>query len=92
MIKPSGNPLAYNPASETLSSLITNVMNGTSTALFLYYDKNYDGTSAALPIPVSIANIRLIKVSVVIDPNSAQPLKAMTITTQATLRNLKDNL
>ncbi|MFZ2484432.1 MAG: hypothetical protein WAX80_00700 [Minisyncoccia bacterium] len=88
----AGEPPAYNLGSETLSTLVTDLLNGTSTPLFDYYNGNYAGTSSPLSIPVSIPAVRLIKITIKIerDPNRAPEL--MTLTSQAELRNLKDNL
>ncbi|OHA26707.1 MAG: hypothetical protein A3C06_00120 [Candidatus Taylorbacteria bacterium RIFCSPHIGHO2_02_FULL_46_13] len=92
VIKPSGSPLSYNPANEKISYLIDNVLIATSTLLFSYYDKNYTGASDPLPTPVPVADVRLIKVTVVIDDNPTLPPAPVTVTTQIMLRNLKDNL
>ena len=88
----TGEPPSYNLGSETLSTLIMGLSNGTSTALFEYHNGNYAGTSSPLSIPVSIPAIRLIKINIKIerDPNRAPEI--MTLSSQAELRNLKDNL
>jgi len=83
ILKPSGSPLTYNPANETLSDVVYDVANG-STAVFNYYDKDYDGTTAPLADPINVISVRLIKITIVIDN--------MTFTTQVSMRNLKDNL
>lgn len=89
IIKPTGSPLIYNPTNEKISTLISNVTN---SSIFYYYDKNYDGTTAALSSPVNIPSIRLVKITITIerDPNRS-PVPA-TFTTQVSIRNLKDNL
>ena len=92
VIKPSGSPLSYNSANEKISYLIDNVLTATSTPLFSYYDKNYSGTSSPLPTPVPVADVRLVKITVVIDDNPSLPPAPVTVTTQIMLRNLKDNL
>lgn len=85
---PTGSPLAYT-GSETITTLISNV---TSTSIFNYYDKNYDGTTAALSLPVDVSNIRLVKITVTIDDNPNRAPGTITISSQVTLRNIKDNL
>ncbi|MEJ0001644.1 MAG: prepilin-type N-terminal cleavage/methylation domain-containing protein [bacterium] len=87
--KPSGSPLTYNSANEKLSTLIYNV---TGTSIFSYYDKNYDGTTAALPSPVDVSKIRLVKLTVTIDRDPNRSPIPMTFSTQVSIRNLKDNL
>ena len=91
VIKPTGSPLAYS-GSEVLSTVVYNVRNSTSSPIFFYYDTNYDGTTASLSYPPNIASIRLIKVSLSIDSDILRPPTAMNVTTQISLRNLKDNL
>jgi type II secretory pathway component PulJ len=87
MIKPTGNPLAYNLASESLQPVVTNVQTGT---LFTYYGSDYDGITAlnALPSPVNLQSIQLIKLSVT-TANPTQGLPPMTATTQVTIRNVR---
>ncbi len=89
VIKPSGSPLTYNPTSETISTLVSNITNN---SIFNYYDKNYDGTTAALGTPVNIPLVRLIKVTIQIDKDPNKAPNAMTFSTQISIRNLKDNL
>lgn len=91
IIKPSGTPLTYNPANEVVSELTHNVANAT-TSIFSYYDKNYDGTNQALIEPIDIATVRLVKITIVIDKDPQMPPGPMTLTTQISMRNLKDNL
>lgn len=87
-----GEPPAYDLNSETISILATDIYNGTSTALFDYYDGNYAGTTSPLSLPINIQAVRLVKITVKIerDPNRGPNL--VTFTSQAALRNLKDNL
>lgn len=90
-IKPSGNPIGYT-AGETNTILAYNIRNGTSTALFEYFDDTYTGTSSPLTYPLSVADIKLVKINLLInaDPNKTPIPKLYT--SQVTLRNLKDNL
>jgi len=91
IIKPSDVPLIYNPANEVVSELTHGVANAT-TSIFSYYDKNYDGTTQALTEPIDIATVRLVKITIVIDKNPQTPPGPITLTTQISIRNLKDNL
>ncbi len=88
MTKPTGSPLGYT-GSEVITNLVPNVTNA---SIFSYYDKNYDGTTAALPTPVDIASVRLIKITLTTDLNPIQAPSPITFSTQVMLRNLKDNL
>lgn len=86
-LKPSGNPLSYNPANEKVISVVSGIANG-ATPIFTYYDSNYDGTSQPLAQPVTILSVRLVKVMIIIKSDTG----LVTMTTQISIRNLKDNL
>lgn len=90
-LKPTGNPLTYNPANETVIDLIRGVY-ATTTPIYSYYDASYDGESAPLSNPVLTTAVRLIKIAVTVDSDPAKPPAPFTLTTQITLRNIKDNL
>lgn len=90
-IKATGNPLVYNQVDEIIKELAHNVANATSS-IFSYYDTNYDGVSAELEQPVDISLIRLIKVNVTIDEDALNPPPPLSMTTQVSIRNIKDNL
>lgn len=90
IIVPSGDPAEYNLVDEEISTVIHDVTNDTQP-LFEYYDSSYSGSATPLPQPLDISEPRLIKITVKIggEESSAAPL---TLTTQITMRNLKDNL
>lgn len=90
-IEPSGNPLSYNPAAETLAVIAHDLANG-AVPVFSYYDTNYDGTTVPLGSPVAVSSVRLLKITLVIDHDALNPPRPITITTQITMRNIKDNL
>lgn len=88
VIMPTGSPLVYNAASEIISDMIHNIVVG--TPIFTYYDANYTGSEAAMTYPISISNIRLIKISISVkDPNKTVPLSASI---EIVPRNLRTNL
>jgi prepilin-type N-terminal cleavage/methylation domain-containing protein len=87
--KPTGSPLAYNLANEVVTTIVPYVTNAN---IFSFYDENYDGTSAALTFPVNIPAIRLVKVTITMDKDPNRPPSPITMTTQVSIRNLKDNL
>jgi len=89
--KPAGNPLTYNPASETISDVVRDVANGTA-ALFSYYDTDYDGTTQSLAEPIDVSVVRLVKIVITVDRDPSASPGPMTLTTQISMRNLKDNL
>lgn len=89
--KPSGNPIVYDLGDERLSTIAKNIVNSTSTPIFDYFDKNYAGTSSPLAFPINIADVRLVRITLIIDNNPNNLPLAVTVTTQVNLRNLKDN-
>ena len=89
VIKPTGAILSYNPLNETISTLAIDV---TSASIFTYYDKNYDGTTAPLSFPVNVSDIRLVKITIMLDKDPNSSPVPMTFSTQVSIRNLKDNL
>jgi hypothetical protein len=91
IIKPGTNPISYS-GTETVSELIHGIKNGTSTPIFEYYDSTYTGTSSPLTQPVSLLSVRLVKINIVIGTTINGSPISQTITTQVSLRNLKDNL
>lgn len=91
VIVPSGNPIQYVSANETISTVVEGIRNG-ATPVFTYYDTNYTGSSAALTQPVSVLNVRLVKITLIIDNDPNRPPLPITVTTEVSVRNLKDNL
>jgi hypothetical protein len=64
------------------------------SSIFEYYDSNYDGTasSSALIFPVAPIEVRLVKITLDIDSDPNKPPEPFTVTTQVSIRNIKDNL
>lgn len=91
VVKATGSPLAYDGA-ETLSTLAYNIKNGTTTNLFEYFNSSYNGTSSPLSQPVSVNAVRLVRVNLMIDADPRRSPIPRLYTSDATLRNLKDNL
>lgn len=91
VIEPTGNPLVYDENDEKIITVVRDVVS-TETA-FSYYDSNYNGTNEtpALEFPVTPSEIRLVRIDLTIDSNPDRAPSLLTITTQATIRNLKDN-
>jgi len=89
--KPSGSPLAYNLSNEKTSILVHDLNNGTSPT-FEYFDSSYTGTSSPLTQPVQITAVRLVRITLIIEPDPNKSAGALKATSQVFLRNLKDNL
>lgn len=92
VIVPAGSPLTYNPANEKFSTLASNVVNSTSTPLFNYYNDSYNGTTAPLTQPVTLTAVSLVQINLLIDADPRRAPLPRMYTSDATLRNLKDNL
>lgn len=90
-IKPVGNPLVYDEDNEKITEIVHNVIS-TTTPIFSYYDTNYDGLSPALIQPVDSLLVRLIKIDLIIDDDPSKLPATLYMTTQVSIRNLKDNL
>lgn len=90
VIKPSGNPLAYNTANETTSTAAESV-GASSGTLFLYYDQNYTGTSTPLAQPVNVTNVRVVGIQFYLDRNPILSPTALFLQGKSEIRNLKNN-
>ncbi|MEK7531636.1 MAG: hypothetical protein AAB545_01785 [Patescibacteria group bacterium] len=87
---PTGSPPGYTGAPK-IKTLIHDTANG-GTPFFSYYNTSYDGTAAALVQPVTISVVRLVKANVIIERDPNRSPTPITVTTQVSFRNLKDNL
>lgn len=91
-IVPTGSPSAYVTGNETFSTLAYNIDTATTTAMFEYYDNTYNGTSSPMAQPVTVTDIRLVKINLIIDADPNRSPVQRVYTSQVNLRNLKDNL
>ncbi len=91
VIKPTGT--VYDPTLEKISTVVFDVKNSSTTPIFTYYDSTYNGTSSTTPLaePINVPAIRLVKMSLAVDPNAGRSPVYQTYTTQVSIRNLKDN-
>lgn len=88
VLKPTGSPLGYT-GTESVTTLVSNVTNA---SLFNYYDENYEGTTAALSSPINVGAVRLVKITITIDKDINKDPAPATLSTQISMRNIKDNL
>ncbi len=87
IVVPTGNPLAYNQSSETITDMIHNVV--ATSSLFTYYDQQYTGVESPLNYPLTIANIQLIKAT--ISAKDSGQTTALTASIAISPRNLRLN-
>lgn len=93
IVKPTGNPLAYDIATESSSVVQNSVANG-GTPLFYYYDGNYAGTTDTyLAQPVNVSQVTFVKLNLqIFHKGTASGTVYFTVTASASVRNLKTNL
>lgn len=91
VVKPTGSPPTYDASTEQVSDVVHGVVDD-GNPIFEYYDAGYDGTSMPLAQPVDIPSVRLVKISLTSDRDPLRPPGPVSITAQASFRNLKDNL
>lgn len=92
IILPSGSPVVYNPATESVVTLMNSVVSSSTLPIFQYYSSSYDGNSPALSFPVDIPSVRLVKINVIMDSNPNRSPAQIVVTSSVSIRNLKDNL
>jgi len=90
VVKPTGTPLVYSTSTESIKTVLTSVVS--TSSVFQYFDTTYTGTSSPLAQPVTLSSIRLIKAIVLVNPDPNRISIPYEITTEASIRNLKDNL
>lgn len=89
IIKPIND--SYNSTNEKIKIIVPNIANAT-TSIFYYHNTSYDGTTSPLVQPVNILDVRLIKIDLIIDDDITKSPPPIHMTTQVSIRNLKDNL
>ncbi len=82
-------PVTYPSANEVLSDLVHYV---TSTSIFSYYPAGHPDITAPLASPVSVADIRLVRVMVTTDKDSEEPPSPTTLGITINIRNLRGDI
>jgi prepilin-type N-terminal cleavage/methylation domain-containing protein len=90
--EPSGSPLTYNIENESVKVLAEHIRNSTSTSMFEYFGSLYPENTNALTQPVTVSEVRLVKINLELDVDQNRAPVRRSFTTQVSLRNLKDNL
>jgi len=88
---PTGNPLSYGSSSETVTTLMTNLINS-SSPIFYYYNGDYNGNSNPLELPANINNITYIKMSLTVPKYENESANHFSMEAGAAIRGLKTNL
>lgn len=93
VIKPTGNtPAVYNTANKVTTTFITGVRNiSDNVPIFQYYSSAYTGGAGGevLPSGGKVEDVRLVKISIKIDDDSNKAPIALTVSSQVSIRNLK---
>lgn len=91
VIKPSGNPPGYVPASETVKVISPFVQNG-SDPIFYYYAGDYPSSTTPLVTPANPNEVKLVELRLRVNIDVAQAPEEYALQTFVQVRNLKDNL
>ena len=91
IIKPSGSPLAYSGAGQTVEIAhdVVNIAKG--EAVFSYFDENYTGSEAPLVQPVDTTKIRIIRVRLELEKDPTETPAPLRVESASQVRNLKTN-
>ncbi len=84
-----GTPPSYDIFKESVSIIVRDIV---SENVFFYFDTNYEGTGEQLTHPINIPIIKLIKIKLIIDLDKGEREVPFEISSQVSIRNLKDNL
>ncbi len=91
ILKPSGNPLAYT-GTEQVTVLVHNVENAVKGIdTFQYFTESYTGTGSPMVSPITIPNIRMVKVMVQIEKDQSKSPVPIRVESITQIRNLKTN-
>jgi len=88
VIKASGDPLAYDPANESVSVLSEYVRNAPNQPVFTFYDSSGN----KLADPVNAADITLVGIRLIVNAEEGRAPEEFTLRSTAQIRNLKTNL
>lgn len=86
VIKPGGSPLAYS-GTEKITEEIHDVY-GLAGNIFNYYDSSYLGAGSALPFPINISAVELIRADVTVDKSPANSVSRINLSISVNIRNL----
>jgi prepilin-type N-terminal cleavage/methylation domain-containing protein len=87
-IIPTGSPLTYNPANETVKTLAHNIINSAS-GIFFYHNEAYTGVEAPLSGAYNTSDIRLVHIVLTVDASTSTPPAAITEESTVFIRTFK---
>ncbi len=90
IIEPSGSPLSY-AQPETMTILARDIVNTEVTPLFSYYDEQFTGTSTPLSFPITLSDVRMVRIQLQIERDLNQSPVPFSVEGLVHIRNLKQN-
>lgn len=91
IVEPSGAPAGYDMDDEEIATIASGI-DASAGYIFQYFDEDYDGDTDPIDSPVPVEDVRLVKIEMTIDTDPLRLPTPLTITTQVSIRNLKENL
>jgi prepilin-type N-terminal cleavage/methylation domain-containing protein len=90
----SGNPLEYLLENEVVNTISRYVRNEALEPVFTYYDRDYSGSAASMPMatPANVIDLKLVHIHLKINVYPEQAPKDFNLESDVQIRNLKDNL
>lgn len=90
--KPSSTPLGYATSTdEVITEMMHDVINGTTTPVFYYYDENYTGSESPMTLPIVLTEVRVVGIKLILEENPRMSPAPLQVETKAQIRNLKSN-
>ena len=86
IINATGSPPVYNSGDESISTIAQYVRNGTSTSVFQFFDTG--GTE--IVNPTNVTSIMRVTATLIIDVDLSKSPSAVTLSSSATLRNVRN--
>lgn len=91
--EPTDPPATYPPENEKVKTLTKNVRN-TTEPVFTYYNGDWpqDIVNNPLSAPITLSNVKLVKIFLRLNPRSDQPDEDYLLESSVSMRMLKENL
>lgn len=90
IIEPAGTPAMYDPADEDVRTVVEYVVPGTE--IFSYWTEGWIDEMASLSFPVTISDIRLVRLQMTVDKDPMQVPSAVIQRVNVTIRNLRGEI
>lgn len=92
IIQPTGNPIQYDSETEQIVEIAHAAINTQQgSPLFSYYDTDFTGTQDPLPEPITITDIRVVRVQLELEENPGESPVPFHAESVVHIRNLKEN-